>query len=102
MGVGNVFRLLYWEKMTAASWAVVFDYDHSLINTNSDIHIFSELCSELEDYLRAASTRGSWIEAVNETLRELHTKKPEVFPDKVHEILANVPIQEKMLEAVNY
>ncbi|RLN70650.1 hypothetical protein BBJ28_00015072 [Nothophytophthora sp. Chile5] len=79
---------------------VVFDYDWSLINENSDTFIFHVLHPELLLTLRdRCAKQPSWTKVMDDMLQVL-AEKPEVSADLIRETVAQVPIQPRMLDAV--
>jgi pyridoxal phosphate phosphatase PHOSPHO2 len=81
---------------------VIFDYDWSLINDNSDTLIFEKLFSEQPDILQRLYRKGmQWMAAVDHALLMLQTSQN--LPVKtLQETVANVPIQKYMIDAVRY
>ncbi|CAK4683760.1 hypothetical protein LEN26_013076 [Aphanomyces euteiches] len=77
---------------------VIFDYDWSLINDNSDTYVFQQLQPELYTHLRQLSSSGvQWTQAVDQTLAKLTCTKEQLI-----DALARIPIQDGMLEAVQF
>ncbi|TMW65809.1 hypothetical protein Poli38472_003574 [Pythium oligandrum] len=84
-----------------ASTLVVFDYDWSLVNENSDTFIFKLLCPELLDELSSRlEQQPSWTRVMDDLLGELHSRQPHVTPRDIKATLAQVPILPRMLDAV--
>ncbi|EQC37059.1 hypothetical protein SDRG_05286 [Saprolegnia diclina VS20] len=78
---------------------VVFDYDWSLINDNSDTFVFKELQPALLDNLKQLTASGvQWTDAVDQTLGQLTSTTRE----QLIEAIARVPVQPGMLEAVRF
>ncbi|KDO31533.1 hypothetical protein SPRG_03461 [Saprolegnia parasitica CBS 223.65] len=78
---------------------VVFDYDWSLINDNSDTFVFKELQPALLDHLKQLTASGvQWTDAVDQTLGQLTSTTRE----ELIEAIARVPVQPGMLEAVRF
>eukprot|EP00639_Heterosigma_akashiwo_P018017 CAMPEP_0206399868 /NCGR_PEP_ID=MMETSP0294-20121207/25130_1 /ASSEMBLY_ACC=CAM_ASM_000327 /TAXON_ID=39354 /ORGANISM="Heterosigma akashiwo, Strain CCMP2393" /LENGTH=92 /DNA_ID=CAMNT_0053855859 /DNA_START=261 /DNA_END=535 /DNA_ORIENTATION=+ len=77
---------------------VVFDYDWSLINTNSDTYVVEALGPELYPLFREYRDQGlGWTATMDAIMGKLHERG--VTPDQIREALAAVPVQEGMLEA---
>ncbi|OQR90962.1 pyridoxal phosphate phosphatase [Achlya hypogyna] len=77
---------------------VVFDYDWSLINDNSDTFVFKVLQPELLDHLKQLTAAGvQWTAAIDQTLSRLSTSRAQLV-----ETIAQVPVQPGMLEAVHH
>ncbi|KAG3164938.1 hypothetical protein PI126_g4867 [Phytophthora idaei] len=85
----------------SGSVLVVFDYDWSLINDNSDTFIFQKLYPELLATLRERrTTRPSWTKIMDDMLGVLAEDKPDISPDMIRDTVARVPIQSHMLDAL--
>ncbi|KAE9068851.1 hypothetical protein PF005_g16216 [Phytophthora fragariae] len=85
----------------SGSVLVIFDYDWSLINENSDTFIFQKLYPELLDTLRERRTKQpSWTKIMDDMLGDLAKDKPEITADMIRDVVARVPIQPRMLDAV--
>jgi len=80
---------------------VVFDYDWSLINENSDTFIFKVLYPELLDEIKTRrATQPSWTQLMDDLLQQLATDKPHVTEEMIRQAVANVPVLSKMLDAM--
>ncbi|OQS04671.1 transmembrane protein [Thraustotheca clavata] len=76
---------------------VVFDYDWSLINDNSDTFIFQQLEPELLKHLKQLTTTGvQWTDAVDQTLSQLTSTTRQELIDTI----ARVPVQEGMTNII--
>ncbi|KAH7492533.1 Thiamine phosphate phosphatase-like protein [Phytophthora ramorum] len=85
----------------SGSVLVVFDYDWSLINENSDTFIFQKLYPELLATLRERrTTQPSWTKIMDDMLGALSDDKPDISPDMIRDAVAHVPIQPHMLDAL--
>lgn len=86
---------------TADSVLVIFDYDWSLIDENSDTFIFSQLYPQLLATLheRRKSER-SWTKLMNEMLNQLAQDKPAISPAMIRDAVSRAPIQSQMLNAL--
>ncbi|KAG6968614.1 hypothetical protein JG687_00003683 [Phytophthora cactorum] len=85
----------------SGSVLVVFDYDWSLINDNSDTFIFQKLYPELLATLRERrTTQPSWTKIMDDMLGVLAEDKPDISPDMIRDTVARVPIQSHMLDAL--
>jgi pyridoxal phosphate phosphatase PHOSPHO2 len=84
--------------------AVIFDYDWSLINCNSDTYIFDQLWPErptvVEEIYKDETKQ--WTKAVDRSLELLTQTKPDITPQHVLQCVARVPVQPCMLEAVQH
>ncbi|GAB9476081.1 Pyridoxal phosphate phosphatase [Globisporangium polare] len=92
---------------TAAQVLVVFDYDWSLVNENSDTFVFKQLHAPLLDTLRERlalrqqqQQEVSWTALMDELLHELSQQQPLVTPKVIRATLAQIPILDRMLDAV--
>ncbi|GMF65058.1 unnamed protein product [Phytophthora lilii] len=80
---------------------VVFDYDWSLINDNSDTYIFQKLYPELLETLRERRKKEpSWTKIMDDMLGVIASEKPNITPDMIRDAIARVPIQPHMLDAL--
>ncbi|GLE04461.1 hypothetical protein PINS_up013403 [Pythium insidiosum] len=79
---------------------VVFDYDWSLINENSDTWIFRQLCPELLEEVARRRAAGSWTQLMHDMLGELVARRPELTQDDIRAAVADIPVQPRMLDAV--
>ncbi|RLN74445.1 hypothetical protein BBJ28_00010927 [Nothophytophthora sp. Chile5] len=80
---------------------VIFDYDWSLINENSDTFVFQVLHPELLLTLRdRCAKQPSWTKVMDDMLQVLAEEKPEISAHLIRETVAQVPIQPRMLDAV--
>ncbi|KUF96794.1 Meiotic recombination protein DMC1 [Phytophthora nicotianae] len=85
----------------SGSVLVVFDYDWSLINENSDTFIFQQLYPELLGTLRERrKTQPSWTKIMDDMLGVLAEDKSDITPDMIRDTVARVPIQSHMLDAL--
>ncbi|KAG7391681.1 putative phosphatase phospho1 [Phytophthora pseudosyringae] len=95
------FVLPHTAPRISGSVLVVFDYDWSLINENSDTFIFQKLYPELLATLRERrTTQPSWTKIMDDMLGALAEDKPDIFPDMIRDAVASVPIQAHMLDAL--
>ena len=85
-----------------AKLAIVFDYDWSLINTNSDTFVFERLAPDVLVQVKEESKRrrGEWTKIIDEGLVSLQEKHG-VKIEAILQCLAKVPIQEGMLESIH-
>lgn len=86
---------------------VVFDYDWSLVNENSDTFVFRQLHPPLLEQLNArlAQRRSdggfSWTALMDELLGELAEQQPlAASPERIRDALARIPVLDRMLDAV--
>lgn len=91
--------------MATAQVLVVFDYDWSLVNENSDMFIFKQLHAPLLETLRTRlalrqTQEVSWTALMDELLHELSEQQPLVTPEVIRATLAQIPILDRMLDAV--
>ncbi|KAF1336098.1 Pyridoxal phosphate phosphatase, partial [Globisporangium splendens] len=86
------------SKMTAPRVLVVFDYDCSLVDVDSEIFmvqmLYPELLTELQD------TTMTWSELAKEMSRRLYVDRPHITADIIKTTAAQVPVQSKMLDAL--
>lgn len=79
---------------------VVFDYDWSLVNDDSDLFIFQQLHPELLLELRDRYLHVQWTQLMDELLLRLALERPELTATAIRETLARIPVQPRMLDAV--
>jgi pyridoxal phosphate phosphatase PHOSPHO2 len=80
---------------------VVFDFDWSLINEDSDLFVFKELHPELlREMLASRDADAPWIPFMDDLFRQLAADKPHVGERGIREALARVPIHPRMLDAI--
>lgn len=79
---------------------VVFDYDHSLTNDDSDLFVFRELHPALLEELRDRYLHVQWTQLINELLHKLSSERPALTAQDIETTLARIPVQPKMLDAV--
>lgn len=91
----------------AAQVLVVFDYDWSLVNENSDTFVFKQLHAPLLESLtarlalrREQQQEVSWTALMDELLHELSEQQPQVTREVLRATLARIPILDRMLDAV--
>ena len=83
--------------------ALIFDYDWSLINCNSDTFIFEKLWPERPEVVQEIyPSIGQWTKSVDRALALLYEEKKDMTIDAILDCVAQVPVQEHMLEAVQY
>jgi len=80
---------------------VVFDFDWSLINENSDTYIFKQLAESVYEMLceSAADRPGQWTEVVDEALVRLQVDEG-VDKSEIRSVLESVPHFPEMVEVV--
>lgn len=79
---------------------MVFDYDYSLVDVDSEIFIVQQLYPELLMEYKDKFARIPWTQLMEEMLQRFHTDRPHISEEKIRTTLAQVPIQSKMLDAV--
>ncbi|TDH73425.1 hypothetical protein CCR75_008087 [Bremia lactucae] len=95
------YALVHSNPRRKSNVLVLFDYDWSLINENSDTFIFQTLYPELLSTLHTrCKTEPSWTKIMDDMLRVLTEDKPELTPKKICDAVSAVPIQTHMLEAL--
>ncbi|TMW65808.1 hypothetical protein Poli38472_003573 [Pythium oligandrum] len=88
-------------QLKAPSTLVIFDYDGSLVNDDSDVFLYKRLCPELgEKLLVRMEYEPAWPPVVDEILGEFHEKEPHVTPRDIEDALAQIPILPRMLDAL--
>lgn len=84
----------------APSVLVVFDYDWSLVNDDSDIFVFKQLHPELLLELRDRYMHVQWTQLIDELLVRLAEERPALTASEIRQTLARIPVQPRMLDAV--
>uniref|UniRef100_K3WXX7 Uncharacterized protein n=1 Tax=Globisporangium ultimum (strain ATCC 200006 / CBS 805.95 / DAOM BR144) TaxID=431595 RepID=K3WXX7_GLOUD len=84
--------------MAAPRVLVVFDYDYSLVDVDSEIFMVQMLYPEL--LLEFQDTTMTWSELVKEVSRRLYVDRPHITADVIKTTAARVPVQRKMLDAL--
>ncbi|CAH0489744.1 unnamed protein product [Peronospora farinosa] len=88
-------------RRLSGSVLVIFDYDWSLVNENSDTFIFQKLYPELLLTLRGRlAKQPSWTKIMDDMLGDLAEDKPDTSSDMIVAAAACVPIQPHMLDAL--
>mmetsp|Transcript_408 Transcript_408/g.504 ORF Transcript_408/g.504 Transcript_408/m.504 type:complete len:267 (+) Transcript_408:161-961(+) len=87
------------ENVPRGSILVLFDYDWSLINTNSDTFVVEVLANDLKQYFKLYRNEGmGWTSLMDRQMQNLHERG--ITPSDIEDCIANVPVQEGMLEAI--
>jgi len=80
---------------------VIFDFDDSLVNEDSDVFVFGsfhpELCQTV--YERHAQ-KPVWPSVFDDMLQVLSKEKPHVTPELIRDRVAQIPVQARMLDAI--
>ncbi|POM60698.1 Pyridoxal phosphate phosphatase [Phytophthora palmivora] len=80
---------------------VVFDFDESLVNKDSDTFAFQCFYPELIGTINERYAQNPvWPNVFDDMLQILVEERPEVTPELICERLARIPIQERMVDAV--
>jgi pyridoxal phosphate phosphatase PHOSPHO2 len=87
--------------------AIVFDYDWSLINCNSDTYVFEQLWPERPRVVQEVASQLQWTAAVDRAFHLLHedqqqSDRANISTNDILQCVARVPVQEFMLEAVKF
>ncbi|POM69616.1 Pyridoxal phosphate phosphatase [Phytophthora palmivora] len=80
---------------------VIFDFDDSLVNEDSDVYVFGSFHPELckTAYERHAK-KPIWPSVFDDMLQVLASEKPDVTPELIRQRVAQIPVQARMLDAV--
>ena len=83
---------------------VIFDYDWSLINENSDTYIFKKLHPPLHEELHhlLREHQGQWTKTMDYALGQLHQREPNLSLTDIRKCLEEIPIQDNMIQALLY
>jgi len=77
---------------------LVFDYDWSLINCNSDYYVFEELAPDAYDYVqRQTAARPGEFNAIIDEALVLAQSEYDVTKEQIRKCLASVPVLEGMI-----
>lgn len=79
---------------------VVFDYDESLVNADSDLFVFRELHPALLEEIRDRYMHTQWTQLIDELLHKLVLERPLLTAQDIEQTLARIHVQPKMLDAV--
>ncbi|KAG6579755.1 Pyridoxal phosphate phosphatase [Phytophthora cinnamomi] len=80
---------------------VVFDFDESLVNEDSDTFAFRCFYPELVKTLGSRHAKNPvWPDVFDELHQILASDKPEVTPEDICKRVAQIPFQERMVDAV--
>jgi pyridoxal phosphate phosphatase PHOSPHO2 len=83
--------------MAGARPLVVFDYDWSLVNENSDVYVIQQLRPALMQLFKQKQDQG-WTQTMDELMKALF--EDGVSVDEIKACVAAIPIQDPILEAV--
>jgi len=86
------------KKTTKSPFLVIFDFDWSLINENSDIWILRQLIPEQENDLRKIMKTVHFTDAMHEGMRRVH--EAGISKERLIETLRKIPFFASMREAV--
>ena len=82
---------------------VIFDFDWSLINENSDTWVFEQLCPALYPELRELSCstyKGRWTQLMDAMVEKMMSTPYNVTIDQLNEALCSIPVFSETLSAV--
>jgi 2,3-diketo-5-methylthio-1-phosphopentane phosphatase len=80
---------------------VIFDYDWSLVNENSDTLVFHSLCPELvAEIATRRREQPSWTQLMDDLLGELVQRLPHLSQEQIQDAVAQIPVQPRMLDAL--
>ncbi|KAG2520694.1 hypothetical protein JM18_006841 [Phytophthora kernoviae] len=83
------------------STLVIFDFDQSLINEDSDDFVFRSFHPELATTLEARfEQKRVWPTVFDDMLQVIAREKPHVTTDMIWEKLEQIPMQPRMTEAI--
>ncbi|CAB4384357.1 unnamed protein product [Rhizophagus irregularis] len=77
---------------------VVFDFDWSLIDNNSDVWIFEQLSKELAEKIVELRKKIQWTDLIHMLLDELHQQG--VTRQQIENALTKIPFDPAMIEAL--
>lgn len=82
--------------------AVVFDYDFTLIDCNSDTYVFEKLWPSRPEVVQELYTNEfkQWTLSMDKAFELYYQHDPEASHEKILSTVAEVPVQEKMLDAI--
>ncbi|GBG26229.1 Thiamine phosphate phosphatase-like protein [Hondaea fermentalgiana] len=89
------------DATTPSKVVVVFDYDWSLVNENSDTYLFKTLAPEVYAWLkeRARENPGDWTATVDASLLKMQDSGAAELGG-IQTCLENIPVLDEMLDAV--
>ncbi|RDB24919.1 Inorganic pyrophosphatase 1 [Hypsizygus marmoreus] len=78
---------------------VVFDFDWSLADQDSDRYIFEVLASDLRRHMKTAKLETQWTDLVAESLRKIHSRG--ITREQIENTLRNMPFHPAMVRGVS-
>jgi len=87
------------EKIMSKPSLVIWDYDWSLINTNSDVYVVEKLCPEYMDSFKELRKEHGWTKVMDLQMNNL--SRAGVDRGKIEETMARVPFLPHVLECAN-
>ncbi|RLN52388.1 hypothetical protein BBJ29_001076 [Phytophthora kernoviae] len=80
---------------------IIFDFDESLVNADSDTFVFQSFHPELLQTLEARHAQNPvWPSVFDDMHQLLADEKPAVTMEMVRDHVAQIPIQERMADAI--
>lgn len=79
---------------------VVFDFDWSLVEANSDRFLLRTLCPALLRKLKAWRGTMPWTQLLTELLDELMAQTSDVTRELIERTVADIPVQDRMIDAL--
>lgn len=79
---------------------VVFDFDWSLVNENSDTWVVKSITPELSDYMNSVYVKGEWTHLMNHIISDKMIAEAGVTLGQLDNALRSIPIFTETIEAV--
>ncbi|EEY62506.1 pyridoxal phosphate phosphatase, putative [Phytophthora infestans T30-4] len=95
------FRSFFYRQYPECQLLVVFDFDDSLVNEDSDVFVFGSLHPELcQTVYERHAKKPIWPSVFDDMLQVLSSEKPHVTPELIRDAVAQIPIQARMIDAI--
>ncbi|XP_076871334.1 pyridoxal phosphate phosphatase PHOSPHO2 isoform X2 [Brachyhypopomus gauderio] len=96
-----VVHAQYSSKMAKIKTLIVFDFDHTLVDGNSDIWVVRSAPDQtLPDWLKSSYEKGRWTEYMGRVLAYLGEQS--VHPDAIKTVMETIPFTDGMLELLTF
>jgi pyridoxal phosphate phosphatase PHOSPHO2 len=90
------------QRQVGADFLVIFDFDWSLINENSDTWIFEKLCPELYNELKSLrhTYKGRWTELMDHLVGRMMAPPYNISVKDINDAFASIPVFSETLDAL--
>jgi len=87
--------------MSTHATTFVFDFDHSLVDNNTDTFVFDVLSPSLREKVNALSADVQWTELMNQSLNELQEQQGKTV-ENIRLCMTQIPFQPAMRRALDH